>query len=116
MRGLERLALAGADGDYLNDPAGDMPVRFDVLRRFLGAQCPSDVTAVAEFMIRCSERDLALAKQLAGDLLVQRPLIGLDGQQDVGPLLLELLKNGFWVWSASAQISTPLRSSSPRAS
>ncbi len=102
MRSLKRHALAGADGDDLNDPAGAMPVRFDVPRRFLSAQCPSDVTAVAELMIRCSERDLAFAKQLAGDLLVQRPLIGLDGQQEVDPLLLELSKNGCWVWSASA--------------
>jgi hypothetical protein len=53
VRGLERLALPSADGDHLNNPAGAMPLRFDVLRRFLGAQGPSDVAAVADLVIRC---------------------------------------------------------------
>jgi hypothetical protein len=37
----------------------------------------------------------------------------LNAQEEVGPLLGELLKTGFWVWRASAWISTPSRSSSP---
>jgi len=68
---------------------------------------------VADLVIRCHERDLALSLKLAADLAVQRLLVGLDCQEKVGPLLLELPKNGRWVWSASAWISTPSRSSSP---
>ncbi len=34
-------------------------------------------------------------------------------QEEVGPLLLQLSKNGFWVWSASAWTRTPSRFSSP---
>jgi hypothetical protein len=44
---------------------------------------------------------------------MQRLLIRFHCQEEVGPLLLELPKNGRWVWSASAWISTPSRSSSP---
>jgi hypothetical protein len=40
---------------------------------------------------------------------MQGLLVPLDGQEEVGPLLLEMLKNGRWVWSASAWISTPSR-------
>jgi hypothetical protein len=65
---------------------------------------------VADLVIRCHERDLALALELAADLAVQRLLVRLllrrslrlDRQQEVGPLLLEELKNGFWVCRASA--------------
>jgi hypothetical protein len=39
---------------------------------------------------------------LALDLAMQGSLVGFHGQEEVGPLLLELLKNGFWVWRASA--------------
>ena len=39
------------------------------------------------------------------------------GQQErTGPLLLELSKNGFCVWRASAWMGTPSRSSSPSSS
>jgi hypothetical protein len=68
---------------------------------------------VADLVIRCHERDLSLSLKLAADLPVQRLLVPLDRQQEVGSLLLELVKNGFWVWSASAWISTPPRSNSP---
>ncbi len=62
---------------------------------------------MALLVIPCHERDLALSLELAADLAVQHLLIGFHGQQEVGPLLLELPKNGRWVWSASAWISTP---------
>jgi len=77
--GLERLALAGADGDHLNDPAAAGPLHLDVIRSLLGAQGPGDVTAVADLMIHCSERDASLPEQLAGDLSIQGPLVRLDG-------------------------------------
>ena len=57
---------------------------------------------MGDLVIRCLERDLAFAEQLVGDLAVEAPLVGLDRQEEVGPLLLELPKNGRWVWSASA--------------
>ena len=52
---------------------------------------------MADLVIRCHERDLALSLELAANLPVQRLLVGLDHQQEVGPLLLELPKNGCWV-------------------
>ena len=66
------------------------------------AQRPGDVPAVADLMIRCHERDLALPLELAADLAVERLLVPFNGQEEVGPLLLELPKNGFCVCSASA--------------
>jgi hypothetical protein len=84
-----------------------------VIWSLFGAQHPGDVAAVANLVIRCHERDFALAVELAADLAVQRLLVGFNRQEEVGPLLLELPKNGRWVWSASAWISTPSRSSSP---
>lgn len=57
---------------------------------------------MAKFVIRCGERDPALPLELAADLTMQRPLVGFDRQEEVGSLLLELPKNGFCVWSASA--------------
>jgi hypothetical protein len=61
----------------------------------------------------CLNRDVAFPLELASNLAMQGLLVPLDGQEEVGPLLLALLKNGRWVWSASAWISTPSRSSSP---
>ncbi len=84
-----------------------------MLRCRFGAQCPGDLAAVADLVIRCLKRDPALALKLATDLAMQRFLVGLDRQQEVGSLLLELPKNGFCVCRASAWISTPSRSSSP---
>ena len=76
-----------------------------------------------------SDIDLAFAQKLVGDLPVQGPLVRFsfgedcvyDRQEDVGPLLLDLSKNGCCVCSATpsekasptAWISTPSRSSSP---
>ena len=51
---------------------------------------------------RCGEGDVTLALELALDLAVQGLLVGFDDQEEVGPLLLELPKNGRWVCKASA--------------
>ena len=113
VAGLERLAVSGAVGGHLHDPAGADPGLADVLRGLFGAQRPGDVPTVADLVIRCHKRDLALSLELAADLAVQRLLVGFNRQEEVGPLLLELPKNGRWVWSASAWMSTPPRSSWP---
>ena len=113
MRGLERLAVAGAGRDHFRDPAGTVPVLLDERRCFLGSQIPGDVTAMSNLVIRCLERDVAFAEQLVGDLAVEAPLVGLDRQEEVGALLCELPKNACCVWSASAWIKMPSRSSSP---
>ena len=91
--GTEGLAVTRASGAYLHDPAGADPFRSDVLRRLFGPQRPGDLAAVALLVIRCHERDLALPLELAEDPAVQGLLVGLDGQEEVGPLLLELPKN-----------------------
>ena len=111
---LKRSAVSGAGSGHLHDPAGANPALADVLRCLLCPQSPGDVAAMADLLIRCHKRDRALSLELAGNLTVQDPLIGFHGQEEVGPLLLEELKNGRWVWSASAWINTPARSSSPR--
>jgi hypothetical protein len=69
---------------------------------------------MADLLIRCHKRDRALSLELAGNLAMQRLLVALDRQEEVGPLLLEELKNGRWVCSASTWITTPSRSSSQR--
>ena len=119
--GLERLAVAAAGGDHLDDQAGAAPGFSDVLRCLFCPQRPADVAAVADLVIRCQKRDVPLSLELALDLAVQGLLVGYsfgedfvyDGQQEVGPLLRELPKNGRCVCRASAWISTPSRSSSP---
>ena len=93
VRGLEQLAITDPGSDHIGDPAGALPVGLDVLRSFLRPQRPADVTAMADLVISCHERDLALSKQLFGDLPVKRLLVGLDHQEEVGPLLRELPKN-----------------------
>ena len=57
---------------------------------------------MADLLIRCHKWDRALSLELAGNLTMQRLLVALDCQEEVGSLLLEELKNGRWVWSASA--------------
>lgn len=113
MASLKRFAVAPADGMQLHNPAGAVPDLTDVFRCRFGPQLPGDIATVTDLMIRCDKRDLALALELAADLAVQDCLVGLDRQEEVGSLLLELLKNGCWVWSASAWIKMPSRSSSP---
>jgi len=118
--GMKGLAFTGALRDYLDDPAGADPFRSDALRGRLGPQRPGDVTAVAFLAIRCHKKNPVLSLELAEDPAVQGLLVGYSygedcvyvGQEEVGPLLLELLKNGFGVRRASAWISTPSRSSS----
>ena len=90
-----------------------MPIRLDVVRRFFGPEIPGDVAPVADLLIAYHERDLAVSNQLSGDLPVESLLVGLNRQEEVGPLLCELPKNACCVCSASAWISTPSRSRSP---
>ena len=100
--GLKGLAVAPAGGSDFHDPAGAGPGLADVLRGLFCPQRPGDAETVADLLIRCHKRDLALSLELAADLAVQRLLVGFHRQEEVGPLLLELPKNGRWVWSASA--------------
>ena len=100
--GDERLAVAGSCGGDLNDPTCADPGLTDVLRCLFRSQRPGDVTAMPDLLNCCQKRDLATALELALDLTMQGPLVGFHGQEEVGPLLLELLKNGFWVCRASA--------------
>ena len=74
----KRLAVTGAGGRHLHDPAGAGPGLSNLLRCRFGSQRPGDVAAVADLVIRCHERDLALPLELAADLAVQRLLVGLD--------------------------------------
>ena len=71
------------------------------------------LVAVLGILSRCGERDMPIALELAADLTMQSLLVRFHGQEEVGPLLLELLKNGCWVCNASAWINTPSRSSWP---
>ena len=57
---------------------------------------------MADLVIAVLKRDLAFSLDLALDLAMQRLLVGLDAQQEVGTLLLELPKKDFWVCKASA--------------
>jgi hypothetical protein len=113
MGGFERLAVTCACCHHFRNPAGAMPVLLDVAWCLFGSEIPGDVAPMADLVITCDERDLALSNQLAGDLPVEGFLVGFDRQQEVGPLLRELPKNACCVWSASAWMSTPSRSSSP---
>ena len=76
-------------------------------------QRPGDAAAVADLMIACHEWDVTLSLKLAADLAMQRLLVAFYRQEEVGPLLLELSKNGCWVCNASAWINTPSSSSWP---
>ena len=114
MPGLERLAITAAAGQQLNDPVATRPVGFDVLRCLFSPHRPSDLTAVPDLVMRCGKRNLAPPLKLAADLPLQGLLVGFDAQQEDGPLLRELSKKALCVWSASAWISTPSKSNSPR--
>jgi hypothetical protein len=111
--GLEWLAVAVPCGDDFNDPAGAEPGFTDVPRRIFRSHGPGDVSAMADLVVYCQKRDLAFSFELTLDMAMQRPLVSLDCQEEVGALLLELLKSGFWVCKASAWISNPWRSNSP---
>ena len=110
----KRLAITDAIGGHLHDPAGADPGLANVLWCLFRPQYPGDVAAVADLVIRCHKRDVTLSLELGLNLAMQRLLVALDRQEEVGPLLLELPKNGRWVCKASAWIRTPSRSSSPR--
>jgi hypothetical protein len=96
------LAITDAIGGHLHDPAGADPGLANVLWCLFRPQYPGDVAAVADLVIRCQKRDVTLSLELALDLAMQRLLVGFDGQEEVGPLLLELPKNGRWICKASA--------------
>lgn len=96
------LAITDAIGGHFHDPAGANPGLANVLRCLFRPQYPGDVAPVADLVIRCHKRDVTLSLELALDLAMQRLLVALDGQEEVGPLLLELPKNGRWVCKASA--------------
>jgi hypothetical protein len=49
---------------------------------------------MADLVVYCQKRDLAFSFELTLDLTMQRPLVSLDFQEEVGALLLELPKNG----------------------
>jgi len=68
---------------------------------------------MTDLVINCHKWDVALSLELALDLALQRLLIAFYRQQEVGPLLLELPKNGRWVWRASAWMRTLSKSISP---
>ena len=93
MPGLERLAITAAAGQQLNDPGATRPGGLDVLRCLLGPHRPGDLTAVADLVMRCGERGLTLPLELPADLPLEGLLIAFDAQEEVGPLLRELLKN-----------------------
>jgi hypothetical protein len=56
-----------------------------VLRCLLCPQRPGDVAAITDLLIRCHKRDRAPSLELAADLTMQRLLVALDRQKDVGP-------------------------------
>ena len=93
-------------GDHFHDPGTARPVGLDVLRCLFGLEFPERVTAMALLVIRCHQRDVALALVLTADLPVEGLLVRFDGQEHVGPLLQAPLKNGRVVCKASAWIST----------
>lgn len=112
MTGELTLALAGRGaGDHLHDPGAAWPVGLDVLWSLFGLEFPPGLTSVALLDVSCGESDVALSLELASDLAVQGLLVGLDRQEEVGPLLQAPVKNACVVCSASAWIRRPLRSS-----
>jgi len=112
VHSLKRLAAAAAGGADLHDPAGADLRLADVIRCLLCPQAAGDVAAVADLVICCHERDPALSLELAADLAAQRLLFGFHCQEEVGPLLLKLSKNGFCVWRASDWMRASSKSSS----
>jgi hypothetical protein len=82
-------------GRQLRAPAGADPVVAYGRLRLLGAQGPGDPAARADLVIQGHYLDRELALELAADLALQRWLVGLNNQEDVGTLLLEVLKHGF---------------------
>ena len=77
MQRRKGLAVSAAAGRHLHAPAGADPGLGDVWRCLFGTQGPGVGAAVADLVIRCHERDLALSLELAADLAVLRLLVGL---------------------------------------
>jgi len=75
MGGLEGLAITGAIGSHVHDPAGAAPGLDDVLRCLFGTHSPVDVAPVALLVIHCEKRDVVPSLELAADLSVQRLLV-----------------------------------------
>ena len=92
MSGTEGLALKGTGGRQLHDPAGSAPGFTDVRWCLFCPQRPGDAASVAELVIACHERDVTLSLKLSADLAIQRLLVAFYVQQEVGSLLLELVK------------------------
>jgi hypothetical protein len=110
VSGLKWLAFTGAAGHDFHDPAGADPGLTDVLWSLSGAQHPGDVAAVANLVIGCHKRGLALALDLAADL-ARCSVFWLPSRRRLpAPGAAE---NGRLVSSASAWISTTSRSSWP---
>ena len=83
------MSLKRADGKHIHDPAG----LANVLRCWFGAQRPGDVTALADLVSSCHKGNGPLSLELVADQAVQDFLVALVRQQEVGSLLLELVKN-----------------------
>jgi hypothetical protein len=109
---LTWLAVSAAVGGHLHNAAGADRGFADVVWRLFGSQRAGDVAAVTDLVIRCHDRGLLFPWGLAGYPAMQRLPVGLGCHEEVGPLL-EVLTNVFWVWSASAWISSPSEPSSP---
>lgn len=77
--GLKWLAIPGAGCIQLNDPAGSTPALFDVIWSFFCLQRPEDVATMADLVIRCRKRDVALSLELQHDLPHQLLLVGFYG-------------------------------------
>jgi len=57
---------------------------------------------MADLVMRCSKRNMALPPELGIDLPDEGFLVGLGAEQEFGPLLHELSINALCVWSAYA--------------
>jgi len=90
------LAVAAAGGRDFHDPACADPSLADVFWCLLGTQCPGDVVAMADLMIRCLKRDVPLSLKLAVDLAAEPLLVCFHCQQEVGSLHFELPKKASW--------------------
>jgi hypothetical protein len=110
--GAKGLVVIGAASDDFRIATGVDPDLIDVHWSLFDSQHPGDDAAVADAVICCHKRDFALALELPADLLVQQLLMRFHRQEDVGPLHLQLLKNGFLACRASAWMRTPSRFSS----
>jgi len=91
------LAMTLATDDKFNNPATAGPGLVDEVRSLFGPEYPGGVASMAAFRNHCCERDLAGVEELLADLAMQGPLVCFHCEEEVGPLLRELPKNGFWV-------------------